>query len=318
MTKNYLPILFLVLLLNSCSKDDGPGGFIPCTADTLATGWTKMPGTSAPFTDIFFRNNNNGIRVGADGMQKSADGGLSWTAVDSSRHFVNCYITPNGNIFAARHLMPMLYGNLNQQGLTTGSIMAIDFHFLDNNTGYTVVRDFNNSWLYSTLNGGANWVRNNHPMPTPLGSEGYASLHFATAAKGWVVCGKLVYQVNNDVIADSVALPVDKLTCVQSLSASTVLAGSGSGEIFKSTNGGASFSPLTRVGTGEAFMDIHFFSEQLGYASNGNKIYYTSDGGQTWQTVARICTGIFAEIHFTDANHGWGVTQNGDIYRFVR
>jgi photosystem II stability/assembly factor-like uncharacterized protein len=64
------------------------------------------------------------------------------------------------------------------------------------------------------------------------------------------------------------------------------------------------------------FTDIHFLTDQIGYASAGRTLYKTTDGGTNWTKVVSLGEATITEIHFTDATHGWACGSNGVVLTF--
>lgn len=326
--KTALLLVICPIIFVACSDENepepDPDPDPPLCSDTLATGWQRLNSPFPGLSDVFFTDASNGIIAGT-AMAKTTDGGANWTMLTNSTGFINCFITPNGNIFAPRWPEYMMQASLTNSSFNIGTIRASDVYFTDNNNGFAVVDHNFNKRLHITTNGGATWTIIDHHMPVINSNFNYATLHFTSASKGWIGNGRLMYQINNNTFTDSVELNIstavsnaNMISAVQSLSSSVVFAAATSSEIFKSTNGGITFTKIAQLKASAGTTDIHFFSEQLGYASFHNKIYKTTDGGATWQTVVTTCEQDFAEIHFTDQNHGWGCTYTGRIFRFVQ
>ena len=319
-----LPALCIVVL-TSCSSDDDPGPEPDppvCTADTLSAGWSNVAVDPVALSDVFFKDNNNGVAAGDTGLYNSSDGGLSWSRINNEHTYTNLFVTASGTVFGARGELPLVSASLNSNLYTVGSLRAMDLYFTDNNNGFATVKGPSYMMLYHTTDAGNSWTKIDHHMKQVTSGYEYATLHFNDPAKGWVAYGKAVYRVNNGLITDSVQVPTSTsypLASIYAVSASVVYAAGFGSEIFKSNNGGVSFVKLSSLVEGSnGYTDIHFLSEMVGYACNYNKIFKTTDGGQSWQTVVTICTGMVTEIHFTDATHGWACTDKGKVYRYIQ
>jgi photosystem II stability/assembly factor-like uncharacterized protein len=55
--------------------------------------------------------------------------------------------------------------------------------------------------------------------------------------------------------------------------------------LYKTNNGGDSFTELNRSSSGSIINGIHFFDSRTGLISEGNWIYKTTDGGQNWEAI---------------------------------
>lgn len=93
----------------------------------------------------------------------------------------------------------------------------------------------------------------------------------------------------------------------------------GYGVVYKTTDGGNSFSPLNI--RGDWFKAMYFFDSLTGFlAGNNGGIYKTSDGGNSWQTKMSGNSAIGKRIHFndilfTDKNTGYIASSGGRMYK---
>lgn len=85
------------------------------------------------------------------------------------------------------------------------------------------------------------------------------------------------------------------------------------GSVQKTTDGGKTWSNIfTRdPGVSDAFQDIFFLNESIGYAG-GDYLQRTIDGGVTWERINWPFYDIIA-IHFRNENHGYVVTRSGTV-----
>ncbi|MHB8420255.1 MAG: VPS10 domain-containing protein [Myxococcales bacterium] len=99
------------------------------------------------------------------------------------------------------------------------------------------------------------------------------------------------------------------------------LSGNGSswGEVWKSTNGGASWSQIGSVGSGVNILTGGFAagSSSLVYAVTPSGVFQSTDGGATWSDVTGGISGTpaFLALHPTDPKTLWVSTRNGLIYK---
>jgi len=107
------------------------------------------------------------------------------------------------------------------------------------------------------------------------------------------------------------------LTGISAVSENVAYALTGKGQVYKTMNGGNSFSQIAQIYTPGGFADLHFVSEQVGYASIAHNIYQTLDGGVSWKSVV-YSTNTIVEIHFTDANHGWACGEKGTVFIYKK
>lgn len=87
-----------------------------------------------------------------------------------------------------------------------------------------------------------------------------------------------------------------------------------SGAIYKTTNGGTSWTQVKDVGY--RVNDITFINNTTGYAcaSNG-KILKTTDSGETWEFLTSGSTANLSSISFANANTGWVAGEDGVILK---
>mgnify|MGYP000350868799 CR=1 FL=1 len=96
------------------------------------------------------------------------------------------------------------------------------------------------------------------------------------------------------------------------------VAGTRSGHIMKTTDGGQSWDVLLSA-VNARFGNIHFHDEMRGIAITGDPdrrstaiVYRTTDGGATWEQIAEIPARwpIDATLTFIDEDHGWFASSN--------
>lgn len=91
--------------------------------------------------------------------------------------------------------------------------------------------------------------------------------------------------------------------------------GATSGAIFHTTDGGASWQPISR--TSEVFAAVHFVSPARGWiAGYAGRIERTDDGGKNWlkQRIEREGE-VLNSIFFIDEQRGWVVGGSGLVFK---
>ena len=315
-------LLFLSLTLSvvilSCTKGTKPD-ISPSPYDTLTTGWTQI--ANAGFfnaTDVFFKSNTTGyISTNGAGVFKSTDGGNTWNEIPAATGrpstSINISVTNDGKAFFIGPNNDSIF-RTTDNGLSFNRYFSnadslYDIFFADNNLGLCTSK----LGLLKTMDGGTSW---NNISPLPEYNAGaYSSLFMYGNTNAWICYNNKVFHANGDLSVfriDSVpsVSPNLYLTSVFAISPTVVYAASYSGYIFKSVDGGNTFSYLNKLedNYSAAGTDIQFLDANTGYASVGTRIYKTTDAGATWNVVVALRYGqSISEIHFTDASHGWAV-----------
>jgi photosystem II stability/assembly factor-like uncharacterized protein len=312
-----VPIVF-----SACNKDGNSVSELS-KGDTLTAGWTKKivsPGTL--FSDIFFSNNQIGFVAGKEAY-KTSDGGLNWNKVNSfTSQTPNIAITNDNKFFAV--LSDKVYRTTDfgatYTSPTLGDSAFTDVVFLDNNTGFCV--GTGSKKISKTTDGGITWQAIGPIKGINSKTPAYATACFFSPTSGVMAVNDSIYKSKNNLNDwTTSSISVNERTSYFSLFAvsPTIIFAGSSGIILQSTDGGASFSFKAKLNASSSsyqYVDLHFIDKMIGYASYRDRIYKTTDGGSNWQTVVTLGNSNISEIHFTDANHGWGCTDKGEILKY--
>ena len=255
-------------------------------------------------------------------LYKTIDGGISWTIKsDSISGGQNLSVTNNGNIHyvnADRYVYTSVNGGSNFSSTRLNSIgYAFDIFFPDDNNGFTVC----GGNLFQTTDGGINWSGVFPTTGLSLSPAGFYSLFFLNDTTGWI-CGegksyKSNGNLHNWIESNLPSASSSGLIFIHAPSASVVYEANAK-NVFKSVDSGRTFSSIYTLNPSvNSISDIHFTDINPGYVSFGNRIYKTINGGTSWVPVVALGgSSNMVEIHFTDANHGWGCTTDGYILRY--
>ncbi len=310
--------IFCIYSFQSCKKSDSTPTPSPIVKpDTLSAGWTKqvIPGATN-MADIFFNSSTNGYACSDNGLYKTTDGGVSWSKLGlTNNQWNNCFVTADGKAsfvtYASNSIFKTIDGGSSFANPTVGSI-PLDIFFTDNNNGFCIAQD----GLYKSVDAGVSWQK---IITTGLPSGSYASLSFINTTTGWVVSQTGISRSGGSLTTWQASVinggSSGSFGSVYGVSATVVYAANYSGEIFKSTDGGANFNFIKKL-EDATYTDIHFLTDQIGYANSGRSIFKTSDGGANWNKVVSLGENTISEIHFTDANHGWACGSNGVVLTF--
>jgi photosystem II stability/assembly factor-like uncharacterized protein len=331
--------LLIAALIISCKKPNNnnePIVVIPITApDTLSNGWSKIKVNPSIGIfhggDIFFNSNNVGyVSDNNSAVFKTIDGGSTWNQIfrTGGRSFTasNMSITTDNKAFFVGTIEDSIFKTTDIGNSITAynisNARLSDIFFGDNNVGLCS----SNVGLYKTIDAGNSWS-NISVLPISNVNNVYSPIFMIGNSNAWVCYGNKVFHANGSLSTfklDSVPtnLPDLALYGVFATSASVVYVSSYSGYLFKSIDGGNTFSFLVKLGTGQtnSGSDLHFINATVGYCSVGNRIYKTVDAGGTWSVVVALGnSGVnpgIIEIHFTDSTHGWALTSDGYVLKF--
>ncbi|MBE0571214.1 MAG: T9SS type A sorting domain-containing protein [Ignavibacteriaceae bacterium] len=191
------------------------------------------------------------------------------------------------------------------------TLTGSDLHqivFKDASTGI-VVGD--NGTVFTTTNGGTNWISKNSSTSLQLRGAGFAggSTFFAVGDDGAAV--KSTDNGNTWTTLNSGTS--ERLLCVAAVDQS-VWVGARNGLMLFSSNGGTSFTSMSNPATDD-IKDIQFIDGSIGFAGGSNSFFmYTSNGGANWTSRS---TGIqvgLNGLHFVNQNEGWVVGGAGTLY----
>jgi photosystem II stability/assembly factor-like uncharacterized protein len=191
------------------------------------------------------------------------------------------------------------------------TLTGSDLHqivFKDASTGI-VVGD--NGTVFTTTNGGTNWVSKNSSTSLQLRGACFAggSTFFAVGDDGAAV--KSTDNGNTWTTLNSGT--TERLLCVTAFD-QNVWVGARNGLMLFSNNGGTSFTLMSNPATDD-IKDIQFINGSIGFAGGSNSFFmYTSNGGVNWTSRS---TGILVGLnglHFVDQNVGWTVGGAGTLY----
>ncbi|MEO6541573.1 MAG: YCF48-related protein [Ferruginibacter sp.] len=308
---------FCFVSFQSCKKNDGPTPVPPpvIMPDTLTTGWTKkLVPNETGFGDIFFNSSTTGYLVGSK-IYKSTDGGNNWLQVLPANGVFNIFMTNDSKAFFVGTnslIIKTIDGGSSFLNTAIGAPSS-DIFFIDNANGFCIAYD----GLYNTIDAGVTWSKITTTGLPAISS--YASLSFINNTTGWVVNQSGIYRsvgsLTNWQQATVTGGTGSYFVSVYATSATNVYAANSYGEIFRSTDGGTSFTFIKNLGAG-GFSDLHFLTDLQGYAGCGRSVFKTTDGGANWSKVVSLGQGSIGELHFTDAIHGWVCGSDGVVLIF--
>jgi len=188
--------------------------------------------------------------------------------------------------------------------------------FFDATRGLALAQD---GGLMDTDNGGRNWLRRTSAVPPAACCKFTGRLQFTPGGRGWMINqGQLMQSSDSGRTWSLAPAPeaMNRLADLQFLGDQRGWAVAASGQLFATTDGGASW--VLRPGiAGQLFRMVQFASDKVGVALVDDGVFFesvwrTADGGDTWQITnfnGRAQTGI-SRIHFADPSTVWMISEN--------
>ncbi len=259
----------------------GDGELILKTTNGGGT-WSKRKysGSQLSYESLFFTSAQNGWVAGEGGiLAKTTDGGSSWNS---------------------------------QTSQVFGRIKSI--YFNNANTGWLC--SDNGGGIARTTNGGETWVKSTisnlsgaslYKIIVPDGKTGYAQGDGQSIFKT-IDSGATWTRLTNITTAASMSV----------LDTNTIFVSTSTDSVYKSTNGGAAWSPVAKNNIYRTMQYIHFMNENdgygIGWGSTANLVSRTRDGGKTWVSEkAPNGEGDFVHIFVIDSSNAWISSGDGII-----
>jgi photosystem II stability/assembly factor-like uncharacterized protein len=292
--------------------------------------------TSGNISTLCFPTTSTGYVAGSGGLfLKTTNGGTTWNALTSGSN-VNltaaCFTHPDTGFLAGDYgtILKTTDGGNNWSCPVTGvNCNLVSIEFPNSATGYSLWVDPSSfppeNVILKTIDAGNTWAI----LPTPGILP--KMIYFVTAGTGFMACdnpwctimrtdnGGLTWvQVSaiDSVSADAMCFVNEQLGFISGYS------GSNSGVIYKTTDGGSSWS-LSYSGSMTSIRQLFFtdplngYARQFGYSwPYGNGLLKTDDGGETWTDAAPNLTNYpIQAMWFTSADTGYLAGNNGVILK---
>jgi|GEM_PF-812481 len=305
-----------LLLIAGCSKDDKPADPpAPPVSDTLPAGWSLVK-LNRTLLDVFFVDENTGYVCGVNYVAKSTNGGTTWTELkfqSDSLSFQNMFFSDAntgwtiGNEINGlkRFLFRTTDGGTSWKKIPLPGNF-LDIQFLSKSLGYGI----SGQQLYLSSDSGNTWKSTSGHIEGPA-----VALFFVDPSNGWVAGGFKI----------SVTKDGGKSFTVQNSQYNGAASGMqfidanqgwipAQDGIYRTSNSGSTWE-LTPLHDGS--VDVHFFNGNEGYALEDHTVRKSITGGKSFTREFSVSE-RFIELHFTDPKHGWVVTYEGSIYRYIQ
>jgi photosystem II stability/assembly factor-like uncharacterized protein len=341
---SFLYLVFTILAI-SCKKSPSLDSKTNSSQDTLTTEWTMSKVNTQQFTNIRFVQ-NNGIAVSTTGIYGSDNGGLTWEQRSNYGNgaFGTGYAWRRniGMDSAGNVIIPQGYGNVDatQAKLALAhdyknftvlddNLHINDTRFFTNNVGYAITANNQDTAIHflKTVDGGISWLDvGTIPRMPLITNVGVTRLAFVNSQTGWASTPYGLFKTTNSGLSWSFQYaPPGIITNICAVDGNTCYAGliaySGLDDIctiIRTTDGGATwqqvFSAINDFGA------FWFVSADTGYKVGWKWIYKSTDGGVSWNKEVAIHSSQcgFTDIYFTDSNHGWACSAEGQIVRYLQ
>ena len=278
-------------------------------------------------TSIWFLDAKRGLAINNRGeLQQTTDGGLDWT-LKADQLAPSGYAATGRIQFAsaAKGWLLSQDGKLSRStdagaswATPLNGVAAISqFHFVDENNGFAVSREFTDSngnatkpVLLASADGGQTWTKRADFV------DGIYSLTFLNLERGVAVGegGRILST------SDGGRTWLSRFSGTSNALRKVVFSGPDTawsvgeyGVLLRSVNGGLLWSPVLQ-GTSASLLDVQFVDPQHGWAVGASgTILRTQDGGQTWQRQFSGTRETLNQVFFVDSRTGWVAGERGTI-----
>jgi photosystem II stability/assembly factor-like uncharacterized protein len=300
----------------------GSKGMIYKTTDGGNTWLPKTINVVEGFTSVFFINESKGWASGNDLIAKTTDGGNTWT-IDNLNLSIQLkkvqFLDDNlGWAFGwsasqTDKILKTTDGGHYWSDIYSSSIK--DLFFVNPNVGYLAA---SGSRILKSIDGGFTW---NEVSFTDQAI--YNSVYFIDENRGWaagtigefragyngLIKGTLDGGQNWFLFTSSQTKNILKIKFIDELNG-WALSNTG---ILGSTNGGQTWNFLSSVGGN----DFQFLDYNNGFiVGNKGEIFYTSNGGNTWEMQKKITSNNLVSVFFVNNNSGWAAGEYATILKY--
>ncbi len=259
-------------------------------------------------------------------IQKSTNGGVTWTTIDSvsGSFYQQGMFWLNANEGFAVYSENLGFGNYagwfkktSNGGATWSAIQQVsassalyDVWFTSSTTGYAVGE---NGTICKTINGGSSWTTLTSTTTLDL-----FTIQFVNATTGYVGGddGIILKTINSGTSwtnqFQSIYYEFLDIEFTDPLNGCAT----GTYGLMRTTNGGTNWNPVTVYGTYQ-FIDLDFPSADTGYmTAPGGNVFRTIDGGASWIGLNRVGTGGFARaVDFISNDTGFVCEDFSGLYK---
>jgi photosystem II stability/assembly factor-like uncharacterized protein len=314
-------------------------------------------GGASNVIDFCFTDERKGVASGSGNIFKSADGGFTWKRVNDRFKQIAFFSQTNGWViqyYPNRSLMNSTDGGLNWSEVDAGfsgkalkmsfptglsgfimtnhfellktsdagstweiiqlpvvSVPLTDMQFLDEYTGFICVGP---NWLCKTTDGGLVWESK------IIDTLDYITgVEFINSLEGWVIAseGMLAHTFDGGNTWTFSLLPVFSFSDIDFTDPLTgFIVSYSTGTAFRTTDGGITWQ----------YLDLPLFAPEYlsfadayhGWIADKYKLFYTSDGGDSWNEILDAHSANFmdeiTDLFVLDSANAWICTLDGRVF----
>lgn len=321
-------ILFVTaLIISSCSKD---GSFI--------ASWQRVDtGLHLRLSNIFFFN-DTGVVLGRSEsvgdfhsvILKSYNAGKSWDTINfpigfpAGAGFNNIYALNSDTLFASsqQYILISYDGGRNwdnvDPSLCSGGCSFGNLYFKNIDTGFisiggTILKTYNRAKNFSIVYDNSSTALVGH-LQFLANKVGYASWGDYHDGSNY---GYIIKSLDGGNSWNELPFKFNYITDMYFLDEKLGFVFTFNGELYKTKNGGNSWSLVSNK-LGLANYPYSFFSNEFdGFYCNKNCIYHTENGGISWakEYIGNSDSIYFRGLSFINPSIGYAITDNGTILK---
>jgi photosystem II stability/assembly factor-like uncharacterized protein len=291
----------------------GFGGTILRTTDGGTT-WTVIanPATDRLW-DMYFANENVGYVVGWSGnVLKTVDAGLTWTALNASAttDFKSLYFLDEQNGWICGEGGTILKTTNGGTSWSSQYNTGQQLNYIQFDTPLIGWACGDSGASLRTINGGSSWTTN----PITSATDFYAGSKATNGTSFLFGNGRMYRSTNSgstwELIKNAVTRSKNTGIFFTDDMHGTVVGyvgvlgeGSNQGGINVTSDGGKTWEIKSQSSSG-GWYDVHYPTDQTGYATAFNQLAKTTNGGVTW-TYTQPTTNTGLVVYFKDVNTGF-------------
>lgn len=272
--------------------------------------WTaQISGTANNLRSISFFNSTTGVVSGSSGIVlKTTNGGINWISnTFNSGTISNLSMRNTATVYAAQdnNFLKSTNGGLNFSVVSTIPYGISKVYFNSDVTGYLGATNGN---VFKTTNSGTNWVEE-----TTGNTNEIYSIFFVNAGYGFFSTNdnKMYKTTNSGSNWVYVLTAPSAITKITNNLGSYLMASGLSGTVMISDDNGLTWQTINQGSQAPVF-DINFINPLTGWAANyGDRLLYTSNGGQNWVNSAATNLLNADGVYFINSSTGFATGVSG-------